>query len=111
MPITFDINLALTLKGSPELLAKLDWLSSRIDDINLQGVSLMAAIDDLRTRVQEHRDVSASAMELLQGLKAQLDAAIASGDMAQVQALSDQLATQNQQLADAVAANTPTATP
>lgn len=50
-----------------------------------------------------------SAITLLQGLKAQLDAAIASGDPAAVQAVADNLGAETDKLAAAVAANTPSA--
>lgn len=70
----------------------------------------MAAIDDLTAAVARDTDVDASAITLLNGLKAQLDAAIAAGDPAALQALSDQLGTNASALADAVSANTPAAT-
>jgi len=62
----------------------------------------------LQNEVANNNSVTQSAVTLLQGLKAALDAAIASGDISQVQALSDQLASQDQALAAAVTANTPT---
>jgi hypothetical protein len=46
-------------------------------------------------------------VSLLQGLKQQLDDAIATGDMSAVQALSDQLGANDVNLAAAIAANTP----
>lgn len=72
---------------------------------------IMATLDDLTAAVARNGDVTQSAITLLQGLKGQLDAAIASGDPAQLQALSDQLGSQDQALADAVTANTPAASP
>jgi hypothetical protein len=58
----------------------------------------------LTTRV----DVSGP-LKMLNGLKERLDAAIASGDPAALVALSASLGTDTQELADAVAANTPAA--
>lgn len=66
-------------------------------------------LDNLETEVQENNDAVQSAITLLNGLKAALDAAIASGDMTRVQALSDTLSSQTDALAAAVTANTPSA--
>lgn len=66
-------------------------------------------LDNLKAAVAKDTEVDSSAITLLNGLKAQLDAAIASNDPAQLQALSDQLGTNAQALADAVTANTPAA--
>lgn len=72
---------------------------------------MTTAIDALTAQVSANNDVIQSAITLLQGLKAQLDAAIASGDPTKIQALSDQLGQQDTALAAAVAANTPAAPP
>ena len=69
----------------------------------------MAALDDLKTAVARETEVDESAIVLLNGLKAKLDAAIASGNPADLKALSDSLGTESQKLADAVTANTPAA--
>lgn len=71
----------------------------------------MAALDDLKANVQKNTDATASAVTLLGNLKTALDAAIASGDMSQVQALSDQIGTNDAALAAAVTANTPAVVP
>lgn len=76
-------------------------------DIYEQGMEIMSALDSLTAAVAKNDEVINSAVTLLQGLKAKLDEAIASGDPAKVQALSDSLGADTQQLADAVAANTP----
>ena len=68
---------------------------------------MSAQLDELTTRVKELETVEASAIALLQGLKAKLDEAIAGGDLAAIQALSDEIGADTQALADAVAANTP----
>jgi len=67
----------------------------------------MATLDDVQTEVTAQTTVVASATTLLTGLKTALDAAIASGNPAAVQAIADQLGTNTQALADSVAANTP----
>lgn len=58
----------------------------------------MAELDDLTT-----------AVTLLQGLKMQLDAAIASNDPAKLEALSQQLGASTAALSAAITANTPAA--
>lgn len=68
----------------------------------------MSALDTLRTEVEENTTVINSAVTLINGLKAKLDAAIASGDPAQLEALSASLDSSSNALAAAVAANTPT---
>lgn len=72
---------------------------------------LMSALDNLRAQVERNTSVTDSAITLLQGLKAQLDNAIASGDPAAVQAVADNLGAETDKLAAAVTANTPAATP
>lgn len=69
--------------------------------------AIMSALDNLRREVEEARTASQSAVTLIQGLKARLDDAVATGDMAEVQALADQLDADSRALADAVTANTP----
>ena len=67
----------------------------------------MATLDDVQAAVTAQTDVVASATTLLTGLKTALDAAIASGNPAEVQAISDALGANSAALAAAVAANTP----
>jgi hypothetical protein len=70
---------------------------------------IMSALTDLQAAVAAENTVIASAITLLNGLKAQLDAAIASGDPAALTALSADIAGQTAALAAAVQANTPAA--
>jgi hypothetical protein len=72
-----------------------------------QGANIMSVLDTLNDAVARNKTVTDSAVTLLQGLKQRLDAAIASGDPAKVQALSDALGAETSTLADAVTANTP----
>ena len=67
----------------------------------------MAALDDLRNTVAQNRDVTESAITLLEGLKQKLDDAIASGDPNALAQLSADLGSETTRLADAVTANTP----
>jgi outer membrane murein-binding lipoprotein Lpp len=66
-----------------------------------------ARIDELAAKVAANTVVVDSAVELLNGLKERLDAAIASGDPAELEALSASLGADTAELAAAVAANTP----
>jgi len=77
------------------------------DNLNRIGVMIMSALENLGAEVAESKAVTESAIILLAGLKAKLDEAIASGNMSQVQALSDELSTSTDALAAAVSANTP----
>jgi len=70
---------------------------------------IMALLDPLTAEVANNTTVVNSAIALIQGIKAQLDAAIASNDPAALKALSDQLAANDAALGAAVAANTPAA--
>jgi hypothetical protein len=93
-------------------LAFADWL--KFDQIHeclvklTEGVNKMAGeLDALKVQVAKNTDVIESALTLIDGIKAALDAAIAANDPAALQALSDTLAAEDQKLADAVAKNTP----
>ena len=79
-----------------------------LKSIYKQGEKIMSVLDDLKARVAANTTVIESAITLIQGLKAKLDEAIASGDPAALQALSDELGAEDTKLADAVVANTPT---
>lgn len=69
------------------------------------------SLDALNAKVTELETVEQSAITLLQGLKAALDAALALGDpaaiVAAVQDVANKIGTDTQALADAVIANTP----
>lgn len=66
-------------------------------------------LDDLKAAVAKDTEVDQAAITLLNGLKQKLDDAIASGDPAQLSALSAQLGSNSDALAAAVLANTPAA--
>jgi hypothetical protein len=79
----------------------------RTSVLRAEMAKIMAALDNLKKEVQETRDLTRSAITLLNGLKTKLDEAIASNDMGAVQALADELDTNQTELADAISANTP----
>ena len=62
---------------------------------------------DLQAKVTASGDATDAAVILLKGLKDKLDAAIASGSPAALQALSDSLGTNTDELAAAILVNTP----
>lgn len=76
---------------------------------HLKLKSMGQELDDLKAAVAKDTEVDQSAITLLGGLKQKLDDAIASGNPADLKALSDQLGANAQALADAVVANTPVA--
>lgn len=67
---------------------------------------IMALLDSLTAEVANNTTVEQSAIVLIQGLKAQLDAA--GTDPVKLKALSDQLAANDTALAAAVTTNAPT---
>lgn len=71
----------------------------------------MSALTELQAAVTANGDVEASAVALIEGISAQLAAAVAANDPAAVKALSDELVAQTAALAAAVAANTAPAAP
>jgi uncharacterized small protein (DUF1192 family) len=76
----------------------------------IERLSLMAGeLDALRAQVARNTDVDSAAVALLRGIKAKLDAAIAAGDPAALQALSDTLGSSTDSLAAAITENTPAA--
>lgn len=92
--------------GDPAI-QRLDQIIAILRSITL-GVSKMSVqLETLAERVAAVESVGDSAVMLLGELKTALDAALASDDIEEaVQALSDRLGAQTQELADAVAANT-----
>jgi hypothetical protein len=84
-----------------------DSVSGVLRELLKKVTKMSAQLDDLTAKVTALQSVEASAIALLQGLKVKLDEAIAGGDLAVIQALSDQIGISTQALSDAVIANTP----
>jgi hypothetical protein len=84
---------------------KLDQILAKLDQILKKEDTNLADLTTLQAEVANNTSVEQSAIALLQGLKAQLDAA--GTDPVALKALSDQLASNDTALAAAVAANTP----
>jgi Mg2+ and Co2+ transporter CorA len=91
------------LDRAVELLQSIDQKLTR--NTQTQG-EMMAAIEDLQTEVSQNTDLTSSVVRLVDGLADQLEEALANNDTAAVQAVVDQMRSNNQSLADAVAANT-----
>jgi hypothetical protein len=72
-----------------------------------QGHHMANALEDLKNSVANVLTVEQSAVTLIQGLKARLDAAIESGDPDQLKQLSAELGQSSAALSAAVLANTP----
>ena len=82
-------------------------LRTLISDLIYKVDKMAGELADLQAKVAANTTVIESAITLIQGIKAALDAAIAANDPAALKALSDTLGAEDQKLADAVAANTP----
>ena len=103
------IELHLYHHQDPTILTILQQMSQKLDSIQTKETHIMAQLDDLTAQVAQNTTVEGSALTLIQGLAAQLAAAIASGNPAALTALQTQLKTSADALAAAVAANTPAA--
>lgn len=73
------------------------------------GKTMGNELADLQAKVTASGDATDSAVILLKGLKDKLDDAISSGDPVALQALSDSLGANTDELAAAILANTPAA--
>lgn len=113
--VTEEIHVHVHIHDDPRLAEVVSILRGQVvpalTAISRQIGQEMAAIDTLSAEVTETLGVEESAIVLLNGLKAALDAAIASGNPAQLQALSDTLGAERQSLAASVAANQPAPPP
>jgi hypothetical protein len=95
--------------GLGDVGRKLQVVISALNRIEGKVNTMAGELDALKASVSRNNDVVQSAITLIQGIKAALDAAIAAGDPAALKALSDSLGSQDDALADAVTANTPAA--
>ena len=91
------------------LEARSDRLEKGLQSIKEGLVTIMATLADVQARVAAEHDVNQSAITLLQNLSQMLKDALASNDPNAIQAIIDQMDSENKSLADAVTANTPAA--
>jgi uncharacterized coiled-coil protein SlyX len=97
----------LKLEPDAEMAAVLADIVTRLDRIERKLMNTDQAIAALTTKVAEQGTVIESAVTLITGLAAQLQAA--KDDPQQIQAIIDQVEAQRSALAAAVLANTPQA--
>jgi hypothetical protein len=95
--------------GDPAAGRKLDQIIATLKPLLRGYIAMSEELDTLVERVSSIETVGDSAIVLLNELKGKLDEAIATDDKAALQALSDRLGAQTQELADAITANTPAA--
>lgn len=88
---------------------RIDQILTAINRLAIEERYTMADLSELTAQVTANTDVVGSAIAMISGLADKLEAA--STDPAAVQDLANTLRTNNQALADAVAANTPVAPP
>jgi len=93
----------------PELMRMFRSLVNAALDIDKEIGMAQATLDDIVQEVTDLKTVDDSVVSLLTSLNEKLAAAIASGDMTKVQAVSDAITAEKTRLAAAVTANTPTA--
>jgi hypothetical protein len=87
---------------------KLDQIIALLNQVIVKEDQMAGELDALQAAVAAENTVIDSAIALLQGLKAALDAAIAAGNPAALTALSAEIGAKTQALSDAVVQNTPT---
>jgi hypothetical protein len=90
------------------ILNLLEKISKQLKTLNRKVNRMSETLDQLATRVAAIEDAGDSVIAILADVKAQLDEALANNDMSAVQALSDRLDAQTQELLAAAAVeNTP----
>lgn len=97
---------ALTLPGQNIDLAP---VLTKLDELQTEVEKMAGELQQLQADVAAEDTVIDSAITLLTGIKAALDAAIASGNPAALTALSADIQAKTQSLATAVTTNTPAA--
>lgn len=93
------------LRGQKTIETKLDAVLVLLTVVVKQEDDVMQELDDIKADVQKTTDVEESAVVLIKGLAAKIDASAA--DPVALRALSAQLRAKATELAEAVAANTP----
>ena len=82
-------------------------INGRFESLESEIIQMAGELNELKTEVAETRTAVDSAIVFIKGLKDLLDAAIASGDPAELKKLSDELNAQQTALAEAIVTNTP----
>ena len=111
--ITFDgladvLAFAEAVALRPDIDGKLDTILAALTQISVKEDVMAADLTTLQADVTQNTTVVGSAVALLNGLKSQLDAAIAQlPDPTALQALSAAIESSDIDLANAITANTP----
>jgi len=103
------IALILVLLLLLGVLNQLGRLAVAVEALNRKEARMAGELDQLEADVTGISNAVDASIALMQGLKAKLDEAIASGDMSRVVAVNAELEAKTQALAAAVVANTPAA--
>jgi hypothetical protein len=90
-----------------EVEGKLALILSRLETLTQGGVIMSAEIDALAAQVEKNTELEASAVTLIEGLAARIEAA--QDDPVRLRALTDELRQKADVLATAITANTPPA--
>jgi phage host-nuclease inhibitor protein Gam len=90
---------------TPGQQQQLDRIEAVVNQLVTQGVAMSKEFDDLQAQVERNTEVDNSVVTLVNGLAAQIEAL--KNDPRKLQAFADQLRANNDNLASAVAANTP----
>jgi hypothetical protein len=85
-------------------------IDTLLEELHKMSVSISANLQALMTQVAQNTSVEGSAVTLIQGLVAEINNAVGSGDDAALPALTASLSQSATALAAAVAANTPAPT-
>lgn len=101
-----NVNVFFHPVDDEKVFSKLTEILTAIQQL---GIKMGTELDDLTAKVTASGDATDAAVILLTGIKAKLDAAIASGNPAALTALSATLGTNTDELAAAIIANTPAA--
>lgn len=103
VPMRFEIHVRHS--ADPEILSVLARIGAKLDLVLSTQGTIMADLTDLHAQVAANTSVIDSAIVLINGIAARIDAA--GVDPAALKALSDSLKASDDALSAAVAANTP----
>jgi ABC-type transporter Mla subunit MlaD len=105
--MSLRIDLHVHIHQDPD--TRLDRILEAVTSLVLKGDVMSQALDSLATQVEQLKTVEQSAVTLIKGLADQLTAI--KDDPAKIEALAAELKSTSEDLAAAVAANTPAAPP
>jgi hypothetical protein len=104
-----QLELHVYFHSDEEAARRLLAIEAQLTALLSEGKKMSDAMNTLLQRVTDMETVENGAITLLGTIKAELDAALASGDTDAITALSERIGNDTAVLAAAVAANTPTA--